>query len=72
MLPETDSSILRTRLQVLLVIIAFMAVLGLLGALDVEDEQAEQDLYCDMVKQHRKDPSTGWPDYRGEFDELCK
>lgn len=71
MYPETDNRVLWARLRVLLAILAVCFVLGYVTGMDEEDERLEQELYCEMVKQHRKDANTGWPDYREQFAELC-
>lgn len=31
----------------------------------------EEAQYCDLVALHKRDPTLGWPDYRGTFDQLC-
>lgn len=40
----------------------FMAV----STMDYEDELAERELYCDMVKEGK------WPDYKGIADRECE
>ena len=40
----------------------FMAV----STMDYEDELAERELYCDMVKEGK------WPDYKGIAERECK
>lgn len=71
MYPETDNRVLKRRLVILSVIAAVLLAWSYVTGADIEDEQAEQELYCEMVKQHRKDANTGWPDYREQFAELC-
>ena len=66
------TSKLKDNFYTICAILAGLILFGLVGTMDAEDEQAQQDLYCEMVKLHKQDPSVGWPDYRGEFDELCK
>ena len=43
-----------------------------MGTMDAEDEQAQLEHYCDMVKLHKQDPSVGWPDYDGIYAQSCK
>lgn len=38
------------------------------GPAQVDVEQAQ---YCDMVALHQKDPTLGWPDYKGTFKTHC-
>lgn len=71
MYPESDNRVLKARLVVLSVIAAALLAMSYVTRADIEDEQLEQELYCEMVKQHRKDANTGWPDYREQFAELC-
>ena len=40
------------------VLLALLGLFGLAGAMDYEDQQAEQEHYCDMVK------AGYWPDAR--------
>ena len=53
-------------------ILAGFILFGLVGTMDAEDEQDQLDHYCEMVKMHKKDSSTGWPDYDGIYREACK
>lgn len=36
------------------------------GSVDAESAEKQQEVYCDMVK------TKAWPDYNGNYDELCK
>ena len=51
--------------------LTFVVILGAVGQMDMEDEEAQSQLYCDMVREHQKDPSKGWPDYDGTFKTQC-
>ena len=50
---------------------AGLVLFGLVGSMDAEDEQAQLENYCEMVKLHKQDPSVGWPDYDGIYDTAC-
>ena len=42
-----------------------LALFGLVSAMDYEDQEAERQRYCEMVK-------TGyWPDFKGAYLEEC-
>ena len=47
--------------------------LALLGMIDDSAEllQKEQGLYCEMVELHLQDVTTGWPDYKHTYEEVC-
>ena len=45
-------------------------VLPLIGSSELE-LQDRDDQYCNMVKLNRGDPTLGWPDYKGIYDEVC-
>lgn len=66
------TSKLKDNFTTICAILAGLILFGLVGAMDAEDEQAQQDLYCEMVKLHKQDPSTGWPDYDGIYDTACR
>lgn len=44
----------------LLLIIILIIILGIIGNNDYQDQVAEQDFYCQMVKD------KAWPPYKGE------
>lgn len=45
---------------------------GFIGTDAKEDIKATQKKYCHMVELHMADPSCGWPDYNGNYNEICK
>lgn len=47
------------------VLLALLGLFGLAGAMDYEDQQAEQEHYCEMVK------GGYWPDYQGTYRREC-
>ncbi len=47
------------------VLLALLGLFGLAGAMDYEDQQAEQEHYCEMVK------AGFWPDYQGTYRREC-
>lgn len=65
------TSILKDNFYTICVIIVGLILLGLVGTMDMEAEQLEQEQYCEMVQLH-KDGKGGWPDYNGNFAEVCK
>lgn len=48
------------------VLLALLGLFGLAGAMDYEDQQAEQERYCEMVK------AGYWPDYQGTYRRECR
>jgi hypothetical protein len=59
------------RYHVILAIIALIAALSLVGQSDFEDEQAQAEQYCEMVKLWKQTKGqAGWPAYNGEG--VCK
>jgi len=66
------TSKLKDNFYTICAVIAGLLLFGLVGTMDAEDEQAQLEHYCEMVKLHKKDPSTGWPDYDGIYAESCK
>lgn len=38
-------------------------------------EPSEKDLseqeYCRMVEMYKQDPTTGWPDFNNNYNEVC-
>ena len=47
-------------------LLALLGLFGLAGAMDYEDQQAEQEHYCEMVRERL------WPDYRGTYRAECR
>lgn len=47
------------------VLLALLGLFGLVGAMDYEDQQAEQERYCEMVR------GGLWPDYQGTYRREC-
>lgn len=47
------------------VLLVLLGLFGLAGAMDYEDQQAEQERYCEMVK------AGHWPDYQGTYRREC-
>lgn len=45
--------------------------LGVVGALDQHDQKEQEDSYCQMVDLNRDHSDQGWPDYRGQYAEMC-
>lgn len=45
---------------------ALVLLFGLAGRMDYEDQQAQEALYCDMVK------AGHWPDYQGTYRRECR
>jgi hypothetical protein len=59
------------RYQVILAAISLVIALGLVGQSDFEDEQAQAEQYCEMVKLWKQTKGQqGWPAYNGEG--VCK
>ena len=48
------------------VLLALLGLFGLAGAMDYEDQQAEQERYCEMVK------AGYWPDFQGTYRSECR
>jgi hypothetical protein len=58
-------------LGILLAGAAFVAF-GLVGSMDYEDALAEQEHYCEMVKQNLDtNGEQGWPDYNENYSQGC-
>jgi len=53
-------------MRAFLIFVLFISVFGIAGHLDFQDEQAEQRMYCEMVK------NGSWPDYEKSYDLWCK
>ena len=45
--------------------IVAITALGLAGEQDYQDAQTQQERYCELVA------AGAWPDFRGDFEELC-
>ena len=59
------------RYQVILAVIGLVIAMGLVGQSDFEDEQAQADQYCEMVKLWKQtNGQQGWAAYNGEG--VCK
>jgi hypothetical protein len=66
-----ENSMQLKRYQVILAIIALIAAMGIVGQSDFEDEQAQAEQYCEMVKLWKQTKGqAGWPAYNGEG--VCK
>jgi hypothetical protein len=35
------------------------------------EASTQQALYCEMVSLHKQDKSLGWPDFKGNYSEVC-
>lgn len=66
------ASKLKDNFSTICAVLAGLILVGVMGSMDAADEQSELAHYCDMVKLHKNDPSTGWPDYNGIYREACK
>ena len=53
-------------MKMIAVLLALLGLFGLAGAMDYEDQQAEQENYCDMVK------AGYWPDFQGTYRSECR
>lgn len=47
-------------------VIIFVLVLTLVGNQDYQDAKRDEQAYCDGVK------NNSWPDYHGNYAEVCK
>jgi hypothetical protein len=66
-----ENSMQLKRYQVILAIIGLIAAMGFVGQADFEDEQAQAEQYCEMVKLWKQTKGqAGWPAYNGEG--VCK
>jgi hypothetical protein len=66
-----ENSMQLKRYQVILAIIGLIAAMGIVGQSDFEDEQAQAEQYCEMVKLWKQTKGqAGWPAYNGEG--VCK
>jgi hypothetical protein len=65
------TSKLKDNFTTICAILAGLILFGIMGTMDAEDEQAQLEHYCEMVKLHKQDKSLGWPDYDGIYDTAC-
>lgn len=57
----------------LLVLGVLLIVLGIAGDGDLEMAETQAGNYCHMVALYRRtNGENGWPDYRGDYAEVCK
>jgi len=66
------TSKLKDNFTTICAILAGLILFGVMGTMDAEDEQAQLEHYCEMVKLHKQDKSLGWPDYDGIYAQSCK
>jgi hypothetical protein len=66
------TSKLKDNFYTICAVIAGLVLFGMVGTMDAEDEQAQLEHYCEMVELHKQNPSQGWPDYDGIYDQSCK
>ena len=58
-------------------VIKILSFLGLIALIvigsyfDSEEADASQEQYCRMVSAHMKDQDHGWPDFNGNYKEVC-
>ena len=55
-----------SRYRMAAILAALVLLFGLAGHMDYEDQQAEQERYCEMVK------AGYWPDYQGTYRRECR
>lgn len=55
-----------SRYRMAALLAALVLLFGLAGHMDYEDQQAEQEQYCEMVRERL------WPDYRGTYRAECR
>lgn len=65
------TSKLKDNFTTICAILAGLILFGVMGTMDAEDEQAQLEHYCEMVKLHKQDKSLGWPDYDDIYDTAC-
>lgn len=61
-------------------LIAVLVAMMFVGEQDYQEEARQQSVYCQMVEKHLADAKAGiepalragWPDYKGNFEEVCK
>jgi len=57
------------RWKVLLIGLLLVIGYGLAGNADIQNEQAEQIRYCEMIELwNETDGDAGWPPYKGECE----
>ena len=61
----------KSKVGMLLAGVVIALALGAMGD-DPDGAEAELAQYCGMVSLHKADPSVGWPDYNGNYDEVCR
>jgi len=50
-----------------------LIALGLASEGDLEAYESQATNYCEMVDMHRSSGGeNGWPDYRGNYAEVCE
>ena len=54
------TSKLKVNLYTICAILAGLMLFGVLGTMDAEDEQAQLEHYCGMVKLHKQDQFYWW------------
>lgn len=55
-----------------LAVLIGLGVLGLAGSMDVEDAAQQVSQYCENVKDWKaSNGQRGWPDYNGNYNEIC-
>lgn len=59
---------------IILILIGVVVMLTLSHATSARDDlEAMQAEYCEMTKLHKEtNGQLGWPDYRGNANEVCK
>jgi hypothetical protein len=59
---------------ILCILLMIVTILVVLVAEEYMEDKQELDLYCEMVsiRKRTNDPTLGWPDYKGIYDEECK
>ncbi len=62
---KTQSGSMGFGMSVTILIIALCAICSV-GAADYEDEMAQDNHYCEMVRLHI------WPDYKRNYSNVCK
>ena len=55
----------------ILTAIGLLTLLVLGSYIDSEEVDASQAQYCEMVGAHMKDKDHGWPDFNGNYKEVC-
>lgn len=56
----------------------FILLMSIVGGFDFEEQERQQNEYCEMVSiwksQSNVNPEfrAGWPDFNGNYDQICK